>query len=919
MKTIRLITIFSICLFFASIDLLGKSAFGMSEKDSLAVSQKILESLDRYYNISIDAVNTKAKEALRYIPQAKLSNVATRLRLYHYMVYNYEVLGRSDSLLYFFQYGNQLLEKYPVVIAQVPITAIKFLNHEQLFYSTIQYNHTKAMYYLEKAMYICQKYQIKDIEIILKNNLANIYDKQGQYQKAFELYQQIDLRKIPQPQSIQGVNILTSITWNAIRRKSFKEALQANQRSIDWYKTLPENNPHVIENEEAMLFFDRGICYSNLHDITQSEVYLNKVIAYFQENHITKGKYLSLTYLQKSENLTWQNQPYRALQLLQQGLNAIVLNFNQIDFAKNPTLSDKIYDKKVLFDLLSRKAQLLTQLYQQHDNRVSLEQVVKTFALAIALAEKHRKSLAYYTDKIDFSSQNIAVFNQAIAMGYLWYKQAPSIVRANVVIRILESIKAIALIDKIGNDNLDMSPQSLKINDKLIVENQKAASFRQKLSNNIIQSKTRDSLENLLNDSELKAIQLTSQLYQHIKPYPMANSAGISVRELSANLPSNMAFLNYTVVANHGIYVWLLANGKFSLKYLPQNNIQLGKMVSALLIDTRKNPTIFSYKSSSQAQLLYQLLLKPFEKILNHTTRITISRDGLLNYIPFELLETGQKSDDYLLKHYAISYQYSVASYLMGFQKSPQTPEKSLLNVSPFTQTTITQQGDTLQALASSALLQYAKHDDLLGKKATKSAFLAHYRQYALIHLQCHSVADTNNFGNSYLYFHPSETEYRLGFHEIGSMPFNHCQLMMIPTCNSANGKVQRFEGVLSLGYAFYKAGCQSVLAAQWQAQDASSDFITSRFFQYLQKGQPKDVALQQAKLDFLSDSNLGNRLNHPFFWANVCLIGNTQALVTSRFSSLGWSLLVLILLGFLVYGFRKWNAKKFASESLFY
>ena len=46
-------------------------------------------------------------------------------------------------------------------------------------------------------------------------------------------------------------------------------------------------------------------------------------------------------------------------------------------------------------------------------------------------------------------------------------------------------------------------------------------------------------------------------------------------------------------------------------------------------------------------------------------------------------------------------------------------------------------------------------------------------------------------------------------------------------------------------------------------------------------KGMEKDIALQKAKLEYLQ-TEVGKRNDTPFYWANIQIIGNNQA-ITSK------------------------------------
>jgi hypothetical protein len=93
------------------------------------------------------------------------------------------------------------------------------------------------------------------------------------------------------------------------------------------------------------------------------------------------------------------------------------------------------------------------------------------------------------------------------------------------------------------------------------------------------------------------------------------------------------------------------------------------------------------------------------------------------------------------------------------------------------------------------------------------------------------------------------------------------------------------------------RAGTGAVVGASWEAHNRACGMITENFQRYLDDGLPKDVALQKAKLDFM-ESNESKDLDHPFYWANLTLIGNNKALSSEQKPILGYVLGILVLIG---------------------
>ncbi len=88
--------------------------------------------------------------------------------------------------------------------------------------------------------------------------------------------------------------------------------------------------------------------------------------------------------------------------------------------------------------------------------------------------------------------------------------------------------------------------------------------------------------------------------------------------------------------------------------------------------------------------------------------------------------------------------------------------------------------------------------------------------------------------------------------------------LVTISACYGAGERAYSGEGLVGLSWAFLRAGAHHVVAALWEATDASTEQLMDKFYDELDKGARPDAALHAAKLSLLRDSGFHN----PFYWA---------------------------------------------------
>ena len=151
--------------------------------------------------------------------------------------------------------------------------------------------------------------------------------------------------------------------------------------------------------------------------------------------------------------------------------------------------------------------------------------------------------------------------------------------------------------------------------------------------------------------------------------------------------------------------------------------------------------------------------------------------------------------------------------------------------------------------------------------------------------------------GNSYIVFNnKSDSLYKLYSEEVYNLSLTHTQLLILSACKSGTGDWVKGEGLMSLSRAFTYAGCPNIITSLWKAHDFSTAYICRRIHYYLNRDYSVDRALQQAKMDYLSDPSVNPRLKHPYYWCHLVFIGNFQQEKPSYI--LGYSLLVLSIVG---------------------
>lgn len=299
---------------------------------------------------------------------------------------------------------------------------------------------------------------------------------------------------------------------------------------------------------------------------------------------------------------------------------------------------------------------------------------------------------------------------------------------------------------------------------------------------------------------------------------------------------------------------------------------------------------------------LYNTLIGPVEAEIR-AKRLLIIPDGLLGYIPFELLieELPEKNDrieyfdlPYLLRKSPISYAYSATLRFDGKQADKKNGRNLLAFVPDYGNSDLMVLSPELSTGLDLTPLPFALEEAenvkasmggriLHAEKANKSNFQKLASDYDILHLAMHAQINDQDPLYSRLIFQPlsdSIDAFTLNTYELYGLQLD-AQLVVLSACNTGAGKLQQGEGVMSLTRGFVYAGVPSIVMTAWEVHDESGALMMDHFYKLLSVGTPKDVALQQAKLAFIDQAN--QLKSHPYFWSAYILIGDAEPLAPPK------------------------------------
>jgi CHAT domain-containing protein len=604
--------------------------------------------------------------------------------------------------------------------------------------------------------------------------------------------------------------------------------------------------------------------------------------------------------LQSIGNTLQKTGQYRAaLSLLQRALQTLPIPFDGSDLRANPSAGT--------IQVATNKEYLLTLVWDKADTwfdyadatpgttnrRVLMKQALATYQVVDQMIDRMRWEQSGQQSKLYWRQQTRRLYEQALETCY-------RLNDTEQALHFLEKSRAVLLADKLNelgaSQALSLKQQTTERALRRAVDN-RLADLSRLTPGSAEHTKTRDLL---LTDQErvdgfVRQLEQTNPAYFRYK----YDNRVPHLADLQLYLkPRQATFVSY-FVGDSALYMLSVRSNHTRLirQPLATYRTDAARYLALLSQPEQINQSYGTFLALSYR--LYQRLLAP---LTQPTGRIIVSPDG--SFIPFETLSQSPIHAAYAINQAAFSYAYSARLLLrqvgpatgtvpsgdfLGFAPGQFAPSLKQAPL-PGSQLALEQIGSGFR---SSMLLQNAE--------ATRRSFQELAPLYRIIHLFTHATAN----GEPRLFFADST----LTLSELDQNRMKHAQLVTLAACETGAGVDQAGEGVFSLARGFAALGVPSVLTTLWSVQSKATYQISSRFYRNLADGLPKDIALQQARQDWLQTAEGADLL--PSTWAGLILIGDTEPLQTG--SENGWlgGLPGLLVGGLVQLGWRRWRRQR--------
>jgi CHAT domain-containing protein len=331
-------------------------------------------------------------------------------------------------------------------------------------------------------------------------------------------------------------------------------------------------------------------------------------------------------------------------------------------------------------------------------------------------------------------------------------------------------------------------------------------------------------------------------------------------------------------------YLWAITPQKTSLFTLAP-----GAEIDAAVKRYREalsGPQDVLESADGDGQSLYHMLIAPAQALLKKDAKVFVIPDGSLNNLNFETLlvsgpivpeakPPGSKLSEVKLHYWIEDVTIANASSLRilgagGPGRSEEKGDRTLLIVG----NSVAPNDKYPELLKAAAQMESvgshfpaAEEKILTRGDATPAAYLASSpERFSYIHFVAHGTASRLSPLDSAIVLSKGSAEedsFKLYARDIIRHPLR-AELVTISACYSAGERAYSGEGLVGLSWAFLRAGAHNVIAALWEATDASTELLMDKFYDELDKGASPDAALHAAKLSLLHRSGFHN----PFYWA---------------------------------------------------
>ena len=370
------------------------------------------------------------------------------------------------------------------------------------------------------------------------------------------------------------------------------------------------------------------------------------------------------------------------------------------------------------------------------------------------------------------------------------------------------------------------------------------------------------------------------------------------------------SLLSYSLGAQKS-FAWMV--DKDGLHSFELSNKQTIENAATRLLNLLKTPAIDETEGNqleSSIDDVSRLVLQPVAGKLP-TSRLIVVADGILQYVPFQILKTATGDREPLISKVEIVEAPSASALALVRRQRSDSPRRGKLLVgfgdavfspdyaptgsnTPAATTddddeTVQPRSQSSSKLSKLPRLFNARREllaisDLAGND---SAFYVQYNatrdtllrldlsQYRILHVVTHGVLDAQRpeLSGLVLSLIDANKQPISGFVSLADIyKLRAPELVVLSACYTALGQRQDGEGLVGVTRGFMYAGASGVVASLWQVDDSATAELMKHFYaNILQRGMGPAAALRDAQNKIRSQPQWSS----PYYWAGFTFQGD--------------------------------------------
>ena len=695
----------------------------------------------------------------------------------------------------------------------------------------------------------------------------------------------------------------------------------------------------------------RSQTYISMGDLYARQEMSDKAIAFYDKS-ITisersyEGKHFrkSTPLFKKAALLLATGRAQDALYTCQLGLIQLIPGFDNIaDLASIPSLqsNDVQCDIKLLLDGLSLKGKIHFSRYNREGSAGELQTSLACYDKAIDIIREAQKRYPEAEYKQNLAAKEQSLYEDALDATFASFGETSGdTTRAGMLFRLFESNKS----NMLRGATRDVHVNRFLGVPSAVLENESylkgsIASGRARLYQNPGDTATLQWKKDLYKVTR----QYDSLLFKIRKDYPdyydvKYGNDILPMDKVREALGAGTTLIEY-FWGDRFLFVFGMSRQKFVVKKIDLDKTRIQKVTQLLNIIKRSDldradKQMLEFKETSYS--VYKDILEPVLKEWpeGEIRSLAIVPDGLLTYLPFDILLTAQSKaaayndQPFLLRKYATRNLFSASTLnaepiekkftaqYVGF--APDYKARVKNDSTQFGMTSFGPLNYNVEEVGYAS--GYFGGRIYTGSEATEGQFRSVSGRAKLMHLSMHGFVNNEDPSFSAMIFtsndslkgHGYDHDGLLYLHELYDLPLV-ADLAVLSACETGGGKYARGEGIVSLGKAFRYAGCENIVMSLWKVNDRTTADLMKIFFRNLSDGMSKDEALRQAKLSFLNDAK-NRHFSHPYYWSGFILSGDALPLLAEKVPLYVYfiiSIVCILLISLILWRIKKGQARQ--------